>query len=112
MVRLAGFIAAGVLSLASAAQAQGSYETLVREILIVRQCGLSDEVVEAGFRLQAEVMTASGEISASEAAVARDRGRESYRRDWRNRGAGPTDPRCRDEGGMAAARFRAYVMSD
>jgi hypothetical protein len=112
MVRLGSFIAAGVVALSAAAQAQDTYEILVREILVVRQCGLSDELVEAGFRLQAEAMTASGEVSASEAAAARDRGRESYRRDWRNRGAGPSDPRCRDEGGMAAARFRAYVLTD
>jgi len=88
--------------------ALSGYAILVRDILIVRQCGLSNEVVEAGFRIEVESLALTPET----AAAARERGQEAYRLAWRDRGSGPVDPRCRHEGAAAAAGFRAFIMAD
>ncbi len=100
--------------LSSPARAEGDdalsgYAVLGRDILIVRQCGLSDELVEAGFRLQVETL---GTMAPEVAATARDEGQAAYRLAWRDPGSGPVDPRCRHEGADAAAGFRAYIMAD
>ncbi len=92
--------------------ALSGYAILVRDILIVRQCGLSDELVEAGFRLEVESLAAAGGLTPEAAAAARERGQEAYRLAWRDRGSGPVDPRCRREGASAAAGFRAFIMAD
>ena len=96
------------------ARAQGdeslsSYAVLVRDVLIARQCGLSDELVEAGFRIEVQSL---GTLTPEAAALARDQGQAAYRLAWRDRGSGPVDPRCRREGAAAAAGFRAYIMTD
>jgi hypothetical protein len=114
MGRMPFLIAAACLTLLpSPARAEGDdalsgYAILVRDILIVRQCGLSNEVVEAGFRIEVESLALTPET----AAAARDRGQEAYRLAWRDRGSGPVDPRCRREGAAAAAGFRAFIMAD
>lgn len=114
MGRMLFVIAAACLTLLpSPGGAQGddalaSYASLVRDILIVRQCGLSDELVEAGFRIEVESLALTPET----AAAAREQGQESYRVAWRDRGSGPVDPRCRREGAAAAAGFRAFIIAD
>jgi hypothetical protein len=114
MGRMPFLIAAACLTLLpSAAGAEGDdaisgYAILVRDILIVRQCGLSDELVEAGFRLEVESLAASQALTPE----ARERGQEVYRLAWRDRGSGAADPRCRHEGAAAAAGFRAYILTD
>ena len=114
MGRMLFMIAAACLTLSpSLARAEGDdalsgYAILVRDILIVRQCGLSNEVVEAGFRIEVESLALTPET----AAAARERGQEAYRLAWRDRGSGPVDPRCRREGAAAAAGFRAFIMAD
>jgi hypothetical protein len=114
MGRTPFIIAAACLTLLpSLARAEGDdglsgYAILVRDILIVRQCGLSNEVVEAGFRIEVESLALTPET----AAAARDQGQEAYRLAWRDRGSGPVDPRCRHEGAAAAAGFRAFIMAD
>ena len=80
--------------------ASSDYASLIRDILIVRQCGLSDELVEAGFRVEVESLVAAGRVTPANGAAARDRG------------GGPVDPRCRAEGAAAAAGFRAYILAD
>jgi hypothetical protein len=118
MGRMPFMIAAACLTLLpSLARAErdaalSSYAILVRDILIVRQCGLSNELVEAGFRLQVEALAAAGGLTPETAAAARERGQEAYRLAWRDRGSGPVDPRCRREGASAAAGFRAFIMAD
>ena len=115
MGRMLFIIAAACLTLLpSLARAEGDdalsgYAILVRDILIVRQCGLSNEVVEAGFRIE---VGALGRLTPETAAAARDQGQEAYRLAWRDRGSGPVDPRCRREGAAAAAGFRAFIMAD
>jgi hypothetical protein len=104
--------ALAALTIADPAVAASDYAALVVDILIVRQCGLSDELVEAGFRLQAEELTATGTLTPADAAAARERGQAIYRSTWRDRGAGAVDPRCRAEGAAAAAAFRAYILSE
>ena len=42
--------------------ASPDYASLVRDILIVRQCGLSDELVEAGFRVEVDSLVAAGRV--------------------------------------------------
>ncbi len=117
MGRMPFMIAAACLTLLpSPVRAEGDdalsrYAILVRDILIVRQCGLSNELVEAGFRLQVESLAAGG-LTPESAAAARERGQEAYRLAWRDRGSGPVDPRCRREGASAAAGFRAFIMAD
>ena len=88
------------------------YASLVRDILIVRQCGLSDELVEAGFRVEVESLVAAGRVTPDNGAAARDQGQAIYRLAFRDRGGGPVDPRCRAEGAAAAAGFRAYILAD
>jgi hypothetical protein len=115
MGRMAFMLAAACLTLLpSLARAQGDdaltgYAVLVRDILIVRQCGLSDELVEAGFRIEVQAL---GSLTPESAGAARDQGQEAYRLAWRDRGSGPVDPRCRREGAAAAAGFRAFIMAD
>jgi len=115
MGRMPFMIAAACLTLLpSLARAQGDdalagYAVLVRDILIVRQCGLSDELVEAGFRIEVQTL---GSLTPETAAAAREEGQEAYRLAWRDRGSGPVDPRCRREGAAAAAGFRAFIMAD
>jgi hypothetical protein len=115
MWRMPCTIAAACFALLPAsASAQGEealtgYAVFVRDILIVRQCGLSDELVEAGFRLE---VASLGSMAPEAAAAARDQGQAAYRLAWRDRGSGPVDPRCRHEGAAAAAGFRAFVMGD
>src|SRR5262245_50452625 len=94
------------------ARAESDYALLVRDILIVRQCGLSDPLVEAGFRIEVEALVAAGSVTAENAATARDRGQEIYRLTFRDRGAGAFDPRCRQQGAAAAAGFRDYILAD
>jgi hypothetical protein len=118
MGRMPFLIAAACLTLVPwPARAEGDdalsgYAVLVRDILIVRQCGLSNELVEAGFRLEVESLAASQALTPEAAAAARERGQEVYRLAWRDRGSGPVDPRCRHEGAAAAAGFRAYILAD
>jgi hypothetical protein len=106
MGRMPFLIAAACLTLLpSPARAEGDdalsgYAILVRDILIVRQCGLNDE------------LAAAGTLTPETAAAARDKGQEIYRLAWRDRGSGPVDPRCRHEGAAAAAGFRAYILAD
>jgi hypothetical protein len=115
MGRMLFMIAAACLALLpSPVRAEGDdalsgYAILVRDILIVRQCGLSNEVVEAGFRIEVQAL---GRLTPETAAAARDQGQEAYRLAWRDRGSGPVDPRCRREGAAAAAGFRAFIMAD
>ena len=115
MGRMLFITAAACLTLfPSLARAQGDdalsgYAVLVRDILIVRQCGLSDELVEAGFRVEVQSL---GTLTPEAAAAARDQGQAAYRLAWRDRGSGPVDPRCRHEGAAAAAGFRAFIMAD
>ena len=115
MGRMPFMIAAACLTLSpSVTRAEGDdalsgYAILVRDILIVRQCGLADELVEAGFRIEVQSL---GTLTPETAAAARDRGQEAYRLAWRDRGSGPVDPRCRREGAAAAAGFRAFIMAD
>ena len=115
MGRMLFMIAAACLTLLpSVARAEGDdalsgYAILVRDILIVRQCGLSNELVEAGFRIEVAI---PGALTPETAAAARERGQEAYRLAWRDRGSGPVDPRCRHEGAAAAAGFRAFIMAD
>jgi hypothetical protein len=115
MGRMPFIIAAACLTLLPAlARAEGDdalsgYAVLVRDILVVRQCGLSDELVEAGFRIQVESL---GILTPEAAAAAREQGQKAYRLAWRDRGSGPVDPRCRREGAAAAAGFRAFIMAD
>ena len=52
--------------------ASPDYARLVRDILIVRQCGLSDELVEAGFRVEVESLVAAGRVTPANGAAARD----------------------------------------
>ena len=92
--------------------ASSDYASLVRDILIVRQCGLSDELVEAGFRVEVESLVAAGRVTPANGPAARDRGQAIYRLAFRDRGGGPVDPRCRAEGAAAAAGFRAYILAD
>jgi hypothetical protein len=94
------------------ALADGNYAALVRDILIARQCGLADEIVEAGFRLQAIALIETGAVTPSGAVLARDLGDAEYRRAWRDHGGGAVDPRCRRDGANLAARFRAYIMDE
>ncbi len=94
------------------ALANGDYAALVRDILIARQCGLADEIVEAGFRLQATALIEAAVVTPSGAAQARERGEAEYRRAWRDHGGGAVDPRCRRDGADVAARFRAYIMDE
>ena len=109
-------IAAGLgvmlFGVASPARADEDYAGLVRDILIVQQCGMADEVVEAGFRLQAQALIESAAVTAAEAVAARSRGEAEYRRAWRDRGQGAVDPRCRHDGAALAAGFRAYIMTE
>ena len=92
--------------------ASSDYASLIRDILIVRQCGLSDELVEAGFRVEVESLVAAGRVTPANGPAARDRGQAIYRLAFRDRGGGPVDPRCRAEGASAAAGFRAYILAD
>jgi hypothetical protein len=97
--------------LPSPARAEGDdaisgYAILVRDILIVRQCGLSDELVEAGFRLEVETLAASQALTPEAAAAARERGQEVYRMAWRDRGSGPVDPAA---GMKGRQRQRAFA---
>jgi len=94
------------------ALADGDYAALVRDILIARQCGLVDEIVEAGFRLQATALIETGAVTPSGATRARDLGDVEYRRAWRDRGGGAVDARCQRDGASVAARFRAYIMDE
>jgi hypothetical protein len=121
MGRMTIFIAAACLlaplparagSDASPDYASPDYASLVRDILIVRQCGLSDELVEAGFRIEVESLVAAGRVTPANGAAARDQGQAIYRLAFRDRGGGPVDPRCRAEGAAAAAEFRAYILAD
>jgi hypothetical protein len=118
MGRMPFLIAAACLTLlpsparAESDDALSGYAILVRDILIVRQCGLNDELAEAGFRLEVESLAAAGTLTPETAAAARDKGQEIYRLAWRDRGSGPVDPRCRHEGAAAAAGFRAYILAD
>jgi hypothetical protein len=73
---------------------------------------MADEVVEAGFRLQAAALIESAAVTGAEAAAARSRGESEYRRVWRDRGQGAVDPRCRHDGAALAAGFRAYIMTE
>ena len=69
----------------------------------------SDWVRAAGRRL------AAGGIGAvAVETLARDLGvtKGSFYWHFRDRGGGPVNPRCRDEGAAAAAGFRAYILSD
>src|SRR5476651_1299959 len=103
------FLVAGrACALATPALAADGYAGLVRDILIVQQCAMADEVVEAGFRLEAQALIESAAVSAAEAAEARSRGEAEYRRTWRDRGQGAVDARCRRDGAALAAAFRAY----
>ena len=111
-VNTATLIAAGFALFPTAAVADGAYAGLVRGILIVRQCGLADELAEAGFRLQVEALLASHALTPEGAAAERELGQDIYRRSWRDRGGGPVDPRCRREGAAATARFRAYILAE
>ena len=92
------------------ALADEDYAALVRDILIARQCGLADEVVEAGFRLQATSLVETAGVTPAGAAQAREQGEAEYRRAWRDHGGGAVDPHCRSDGAALAARFRAYIM--
>ena len=116
MGRMPILLAAACLLSPLPALAQGDasrdYALLVRDILIVRQCGLSDELVEAGFRIEVDSLVAAGRVTPANAAAARDQGQEIYRLAFRDRGGGPVDPRCREEGAAAAAGFRAYILAD
>jgi len=104
--------AALAISFARPALAGEDYAGLVRDILIARQCGLADEIVEAGFRLQAEALVESAAVTPAGAAQAREQGEAEYRRTWRNHGGGAVDPRCRSHGATLAARSRAYIMDE
>jgi hypothetical protein len=105
-------LAALALAPARPALADGEYAALVRDILIARQCGLADEIVEAGFRLQATALIETAVVTPSGAAQARDQGEAEYRQAWRDHGGGAVDPHCRKDGADVAARFRAYIMDE
>src|SRR5690242_8998204 len=74
MGRMPILLAAACLLSPLPASAQGDatrdYALLVRDILIVRQCGLSDELVEAGFRIEVESLVAAGRVTPANAAAA------------------------------------------
>jgi hypothetical protein len=107
-----GFVVGLASALSTPALADDGYAGLVRDILIVQQCAMADEVVEAGFRLEAQALIESAAVTAAGAAEARQRGEAEYRRTWRDRGQGPVDARCRRDGAALAAAFRAYIMAE
>jgi hypothetical protein len=113
IAKITGVAALAFLALAlpRPALAAEAYAALVRDILIARQCGLADEIVESGFRLQATALVEAA-VTPEGAAEGREQGDAEYRFTWRNRGQGATDPRCRKEGAAIAQRFRAYIMAE
>lgn len=83
----------------------GVYEELVRLYLIAHHCELVDYDVMSGFRIEIMTVLDSGTVTAAQARASRRAAGEAIRQEWRNRGQGARDPRCRSEGQAAAARF-------
>lgn len=82
-----------------------AYEELVRQYLIAHHCELVTSDVMNGFRIEIMTLLDSGSITATQAQAGRRAAGEAVRQEWRNRGQGARDPRCRSEGRAAAARF-------
>jgi len=112
--RLCGAIALGLAMLATpcAAGSPDRYTALVYDILLLRQCGLADRMVENGFRLEVHEVTGDGDATPDAYAAARDAGVERYESEVRNRGSGAADPRCRTDAVAAAAHFRALINAE
>ena len=112
--RIGTAVALGLATFAlpCAAGSPDRYAALVYDILLLRQCGLADEVVETGFRLAVHDLIGAGDTAPDAFAAARAAGVARYEIEVRNRGSGPADPRCRREAIAAAGRFRAVIDAE
>jgi hypothetical protein len=112
--RLCAAVALGLAMLAvpCAAGSPDRYAALVYDIQLLRQCGLADETVETGFRLEVHELTADGDAPPDAYAAARNAGVARYESEVRNRGSGAADPRCRTDAVAAAGRFRAVIDAE
>ena len=112
--RLCAAVALGLAMLAvpCAAGSPDRYTALVYDILLLRQCGLADKMVENGFRLDVHELTGDGDAPPDAYAAARDAGVARYESEVRNRGSGAADPRCRTDAVAAAVRFRAVIDAE
>ncbi len=87
----------------------GAHRNAIRDYLIVKHCGFETDEVRAGFRIEVIGLIGQGDISPTAARSDRDAAAEEVRRDWRNRGMGPADPRCLTEGRAAVHHFLAVL---
>jgi hypothetical protein len=101
-----------MLAVPCAAGSPDRYAALVYDILLLRQCGLADKMVENGFRLDVHELTGDGDAPPDAYAAARDAGVARYESEVRNRGSGAADPRCRTDAVAAAVRFRAVIDAE
>lgn len=92
-----------------AGASNGAHRDAIRDYLIVKHCGFETEQITAGFRIEVIGLIGGGGISPSAAKSDRDSAAEEVRRDWRNRGMGPADPRCLTEGRAAVHHFLAVI---
>lgn len=95
---------------ADATPASRAYLGALRDYLIAIHCGLDDWIVRDGFRLEVMALHHQGRVAPREARALRERAHEEVRREWRLRGSGARDPRCRKEGRAAAERLRGVVL--
>lgn len=88
------------------------YQTTLRLYLIARHCELLTPDVMSGFRVKLMTFHGVGGVTARDAQGYREAVNDVVRRDWRNRGMGARDPRCRTEGRAAARAFVEFLYAD
>jgi hypothetical protein len=105
-----------VLLAAPATEAGGSasddYQSTLRQYLIARHCELVTPDVMSGFRLKVMTFHGVGGVTPRDARDVREEVNSAVRRDWRNRGMGARDPRCRTQGRAAARAFVEYLHGE
>ncbi len=104
-------VAALVLGASEVDAANGAHRDAIRGFLIVKHCGFETDEVRAGFRIEVIGLIGDGKVSAAAAKTDRDAAADEVRRDWRNRGMGPADPRCLTEGRAAVYHFLAVLKT-
>lgn len=95
-----------------AGSAVEQYQETLRQYLIARHCDLVTEDVMSGFRVKVMTLHSLGNVTSREGQQYRAAVNEAVRRDWRNRGMGAQDPRCRTEGRAAAQRLVEFLYTD
>lgn len=95
-----------------AGSAVDDYQDTVRQYLVARHCELLTQDVMSGFRVKVMTFHSAGAVTPRDAQRVRDAVNDTVRRDWRNRGMGARDPRCRTEGRAAAQRLVDFLYAD